>query len=436
MTTRPVTHPFWAVQTLEGGRLQCTGGPEAGARWELSGARVAIGSASDDEVRLPPGSCAEHHVVLEATDQGVSIRAAPGQSIRICGADVGEAWLSPHTAFVVGSCRLVFESQAVVRVLDGLNKERANGLCARSDAMREVFDALGRVAPTPLPVLVSGETGSGKERVAEALHSLSLRRRRVVFDCASAQPSLAASALFGHVAGAFSGAHRDRAGAFEQAHGGTLQLANIDELPRSLQPMLLRVLDDRTFLPVGGNDRQRADVRLVTTSRHDLRKLVADGAFREDLYFRLSVVELVVPSLRARADDLPLLVEDLLAELGCPGEPSLEIQGALALWSWPGNVRELRNVLARAVALSDGGALCLDDLPAALCEDLDPLAAPLSTLPWREARRWLTDAFERRRLVALLERCNGNVAAVAREAGLAEGTVFRMLRRHGLGRSG
>jgi len=429
--TRPLTHPFWAARSLDGGRLRCISGPAAGQDWRLSGDQVRLGTAADNEVVLPPGSCAEQHAVLQTTDQGVSLRAGDGHAVGLCGAEVLEAWLSPHTPFQVGRCRLVFESPAVQGALAELQRERPLGLCARSDAMREVVDALGRVASTPLPVLLSGETGVGKERVAKALHTLSGRGPRVVFDCAGVQPELAASELFGHVRGAFTGATRERIGAFGAARGGTLQLDNVHELSRSLQPLLLRAVDEQTYLPLGATERRRADLRIVTTSRLDLRQRVADGAFREDLYFRLSVVELVVPALRARSDDLPLLIHDLLQELGHDDEPSLAFSGALALWSWPGNVRELRNVLERAAALSSG-TLDLDDLPAVLTQDLDPVPAPLSTLPWKQARRWLVDAFERRYLRALLETFDGNAAEVARVAGLAHGTVLRMLQRHGL----
>ena len=429
--TRPLTHPFWAARSLDGGRLRCVSGPASGQDWVLSGERVRVGTAADNEVVLPTGSCAEQHLTLETTEQGVALRAAPGQAVGLCGAEVLEAWLSPHTPFQVGRCRLVFESPAVQGALAALQNEQPLGLCARSDAMREVVDALGRVAPTPLPVLLSGETGVGKERVAKALHTLSGRGPRVVFDCAGVQPELASSELFGHVRGAFTGATRDHRGAFGSAQGGTLQLDNVHELPRSLQPLLLRAVDERTYLPLGATERRHADVRIVTTSRLDLRQRVADGAFREDLYFRLSVVELVVPALRARSDDLPLLIHDLLRELGHDGEPSLAFSGALALWSWPGNVRELRNVLERAAALSSGD-LDLDDLPAVLTQDLDPVPAPLSTLPWRKARGWLVDAFERRYLRALMEAFDGNAAEVARAAGLAHGTVLRMLQKHGL----
>ncbi len=434
--TRPLTHPFWAARTLEGGLLRCVAGPAAGQSWTTSDPSLRIGSDEANDVVLPPGSCAAWHALLRTDADGVVLQAGPGQSLGLCGGEVREAWLSPHTEFQVGRCSLLFESTEVRRVLEGLGSETSAGLCARSDAMRELLDALGRVAPTTLPVLISGETGVGKERVAAALHTLSPRAaaRRVVFDCGSVQPQLAADALFGHVGGAYSGAIRDHAGVFESASGGSLQLDNVDELPLSVQPLLLRAVEERSVLPLGSNERRPTDVRLIATTRHDLRQRVADGRFREDLYFRLSVVELVVPSLRARSEDLPLLVEELLSELGSSARPSMELHAGLALWSWPGNVRELRNVLERAVALKTGPDLGLDDLPAALSEGLGSLDAPLSTLPWRTVRRWLVDAFERRRLVTLLEQCDGNAAEVARVAGLAHETVLRMLKRHGLSR--
>ena len=433
MSTRPLTQPLSFVHTLAGGRLRCVEGPAAPRSWPVGADELRLGCSPDADIVLPSGSAAADHALLRWTPEGVLLRGLGEQLVRVGEELVREAWLSPHHGFGVGECTFFFESADVVSALDAVRAERVAGLCGRSDAMRELLDALGRLAPTPLPVLVTGETGVGKNRVARALHALSGRGGPfVVYDCAAVGPHLAASELFGHVAGAFSGAASDRVGALGRADGGTLLIDHVEDLPLALQPLFLRALEERSYQPVGSGERRVADVRLVLTTRAELREEVAAGRFREDLYYRISVAELVVPALRARLRDVPLLVDDLLDELGSGHTATLELRAALGAWSWPGNVRELRNVLARAAALSEGRELGLDALPAALAEGFEAPEVPLSRMPWRRARAWLVEAFERRRLVELLAACDGNAAEVARVAGLAHETVLRRLKRYGL----
>jgi transcriptional regulator with GAF, ATPase, and Fis domain len=239
-----------------------------------------------------------------------------------------------------------------------------------SEPMKRLLALVDRLAQADVPVLVRGETGSGKEGVARRLHERSQRAKGpfVAVDCGAIPSTLIESELFGHVRGAFTGADRDRPGHFVSAHGGTLLLDEIGELPIDLQPKLLRVLQDGEVRPVGGSSARKVDVRVVAATNRDLEKACREGRFRQDLYYRLAVVEVVVPPLRERLDDLPLLVahfvKRIASEMGRP-EPSVEPSAlaALAQQRWPGNVRELENTLRRALALS-GGALDADALAA------------------------------------------------------------------------
>jgi transcriptional regulator with GAF, ATPase, and Fis domain len=234
----------------------------------------------------------------------------------------------------------------------------------RSPAMKEVVEVARQVAASPLAVLISGETGSGKEVFAHAVHAWSRRSEGpfVALNCAALPEQLVESELFGHVRGAFSGAERARAGRFATANGGTLFLDEVGELPMAAQAKLLRVLQEGTFEPVGSDDTVRVDVRVVAATRVDLLVAVADGRFREDLYYRLAVVPLRVPPLRDRPEDLFVLASGVLEELGGRWELPEPTRQAMRTHAWPGNVRELRHALSRASVLVSGGALS----PAAL----------------------------------------------------------------------
>ncbi|MEZ5979391.1 MAG: sigma-54 dependent transcriptional regulator [Planctomycetota bacterium] len=234
-------------------------------------------------------------------------------------------------------------------------------LVGESSAFRAMLDLVDRVADADVPVLVRGETGTGKEGVARRIHERSARRKKpfVAIDCGAIPATLIESELFGHVRGAFTGADRDRPGHIVSADGGTLLLDEIGELPLALQPKLLRVLQEGEVRPVGGNRTRKVDVRVVAATNRDLAAEQAAGRFRQDLYFRLAVVEVVVPPLRDRLADLPLLAEHLAARIARDmGRETPEVTPSalsrLAGHDWPGNVRELDNVLRRAMALSDG----------------------------------------------------------------------------------
>jgi DNA-binding NtrC family response regulator len=258
-------------------------------------------------------------------------------------------------------------SSAIQPALDGRVK-----IIGVSRALQDVFKIVGRVARSDAPVLVAGESGSGKELIAKAIHEYSPRRLKemIPLNCGAIPENLLESELFGHEKGSFTGAIARRAGRFEQADGGTLFLDEIGDMPLSIQVKLLRVLQDGTFSRVGSNETQTSDVRIITATHKDLAAEVAAGRFREDLYYRLNVVEVRIPPLRDRKEDIPLLAEYFLQRITRKNgmariRLSQEAVGALQSHNWPGNVRELENTIARACALSTSSVLLPADIPLA-----------------------------------------------------------------------
>jgi transcriptional regulator with GAF, ATPase, and Fis domain len=307
------------------------------------------------------------------------------------------------------------------------------GLLGRSPAMQDLYDDLARIAPTDLTVLVQGETGSGKDVVAEAIHRASARRDGpyVVFDCGAVAPSLAESELFGHERGAFTGALGARPGVFELAQHGTLFLDELGELPKDLQPKLLRALEKREIRRVGGLKTIQVDVRIVAATNRDLLAEVARGAFRQDLYFRVAAAQVLVPALRQRLDDLPLLVRHLLAKMSPPrsvDELPAQAWEQLLSHAWPGNVRELRNALQRLLLTPERAlhaAASPADTPSQVVVTADEPIVPL-----HQARVEANHAFERDYLRAVLRRTNGNVTRAAAVAQVSRQVMTKLVRKH------
>ena len=301
--------------------------------------------------------------------------------------------------------------------------------------MRRLFALLERIAPTDAPVLIQGETGTGKELCAEALHAHSPRADKpfVVMDLAAVQPTLIESELFGHVRGAFTGAVADRAGAFERADGGTLFLDEVGELSAELQPRLLRALERGQVKRVGANDFKTVNVRVIAATHRDLLALARENRFREDLYHRLAVLQARLPPLRERREDIAGLVEGFLARIGRTGAIGPQTLALLVGHDWPGNVRELRNVVERAVSLA-GGAEEVPPEVLALPDDAKA-SGTASGLLFKEAKDRLFEAFEREYLEGLMARCGGNVSRAAREAGIDRVYLHRLLKRYGMARA-
>lgn len=305
----------------------------------------------------------------------------------------------------------------------------AGRLVYRSAAMQELIGRLQRVAATDSTVMINGETGTGKELLARALHDLSLRRERpfVSINCSALPEQLLESELFGHEKGAFTGATSRHIGLFQAANGGTLFLDEIGDMPLALQAKVLRVLQDFAVRPVGGLHAAKIDVRVVSATHHQLLELIEQKLFREDLYYRLNVVPLLVPPLRERAEDIAPLLEHFLAELaqrnGGKGQRfAPEARNALLQAPFPGNVRQLRNVVERCVVLSNSPVI-----PRTLVsEALQDQTLDMPTLD--EARQ----AFERRYLASLLRATNGNITAAAKTAGRNRTEFYHLLARHSL----
>jgi DNA-binding NtrC family response regulator len=301
---------------------------------------------------------------------------------------------------------------------------------AESPAMKEIADLVRQVAPTRASVLLLGESGTGKELMARAIHQLSPRASHplVAVHCAALSPTLLESELFGHEKGAFTGAHEKRIGRFEQAQGGTLFLDEIGEIDASVQVKLLRFLGERTFERVGSNKTLSADVRLIAATNKNLHDEVKNGKFREDLFFRLRVVEITLPPLRQRAEDIPLLAQTFLREFATENNKNVndftpDALEALMNYAWPGNVRELRTAVEHAVVLSRGDRISVRDLPASLRAGL-PAAGPARWL----AQPDLTVAeAEKQLIVRALKEGGGNRTLAAQKLGMSRRTLHRKL---------
>ena len=309
---------------------------------------------------------------------------------------------------------------------------RFEALIGASAVMREVFELIRQVAPTRSPVLVTGETGTGKELVARAIHALSPRRDKLVvpLNCTAIPADLLESELFGHVRGAFSGAQTERVGRFQAADEGTLFLDEIGDMDVRLQAKLLRVLEEGVIEPLGTNRRVPIDVRIVSSTNRDLAAAMAAGSFREDLYFRLNVLRVHVPPLRERADDVPGLAEAFLAdfarELGkAPLRLDPEAADLLRGYAWPGNVRELRNAMERAAVLSPGSAVDAAFVRSLLPGTPETAARPLDL-------ESAIAAVERRLILDALAATGDNKSAAAKRLGIGERTLWTKLKKHGI----
>jgi DNA-binding NtrC family response regulator len=329
--------------------------------------------------------------------------------------------------------------------------------------MRELFATLARIAPMDAPVLVYGETGTGKELVARAIHDASPRASKpfVVVDCAALPENLLDAELFGHTRGAFTGAHAARTGAIESAEGGTVFLDEIGELPIAMQPKLLRVLESRTVRRVGEATHRSVDVRFLSATHRDLLTMVNAAEFREDLYFRLSVIPIHVPALRERKDDIELLVSHFLRTAGGASHIPAELMRELMSRPWRGNVRELRNFVERARALGATEALAMTSerepsarpsspasvgsVPAAV-PGTAAVPGPSAAAPaaadvtdprifqqaYKDFRESWVDSGEKEYIRRLLVRHDRNVAAAAREAEVDRTYIYRLIRKHEL----
>jgi len=340
------------------------------------------------------------------------------------------------------TARLHEENRRLEQEVRSLREGPAGGsFLGESPAMTAVFEAIERVAPTTAPVLITGETGTGKELAARRIHRLSpVAGPFVTMNCAAIPEALVESELFGYRRGAFTGAERDRRGKFREADGGTLLLDEIGDMPPAVQAKLLRVLQDGVVAPLGGGGEVAVTVRVLASTHRDLRAMVAAETFREDLLFRLRVVEIEMPPLRERGEDVVLLARRFLDEFSArPLRLTAEAEYALRIYGWPGNVRELRNAIERAMIFCRGGIIQLDDLPsevAAVVESEpsgeEPLIAWKPGEDFRTAKERVIERFERAIISAALHEESGNISGAAKALGLHRQNLQQKLRQLGI----
>ncbi len=408
---------------------------------------TTVGKA-EGKVYLADPSVSRVHLELDPRDDGLHIRDLGSKNGTYSGAmRVHHIVAGQDLRLTLGRVELLVRQPVETVEAPLWPTARLGGMVGRSEVMRGLFEQITRLAPGRETVMLRGETGTGKERVAEAIHEHSTRRGRpfVVVDCSALSSQLLESELFGHARGAFTGAHQAHEGVFEAASGGTVFLDEIAELPLGMQPKLLRVLEAGTIRRVGETAYRPVDVRVICASHRDLRELVNLRAFREDLYFRLAVIPVRLPPLRERLEDIPLLVGHFLAQQGnhSASVPAHVLEMLLAR-PWNGNVRELRNIVTRAIVLGWDEALAEEDasesLPpsapprAALGSGATPSATPADAGsivrgPFREERRVWDERFEREYTTWLMAKHRGNIMTAAVHAGIDHSYLRKILDR-------
>ena len=403
-----------------------------GAHQVVLKGRTILGSAPAAELRIADREVSRLHAELEPTERGTWIRDLGSRNgTFVENVQVTAALLAEGARLRVGSTELKLRFPTGPAPIELWPEDQFGEVLGASPPMRELFAQMHRVAASDVPVLILGETGTGKELVARAIHGASARAEQpfVIVDCAALASSLVEGELFGHTKGAFTGAVAARVGSFEAANGGTIFLDEIGELPSEMQPKLLRVLESQTVKRLGDTEHRRVDVRLIAATHRDLRRMVNAGAFREDLYFRVAVLPLVLPPLRARPADVPLLYRHFLGGRQ-PREAVSERE--LAEMPWLGNVRELRNFVERVCAFGTRDPLAAERRAAPEAREASAGAPVSFEQPFKEFReRWI-DHGEREYVQRLLDRHGRNVAVAAEAAGLDRTYVYRLIRKHGL----
>ncbi len=434
-------------------RLQLTvkSGREQGRVCVVDRDVVTVGKMPDCDLVLTDDTVSRRHLRISRTEKGwllVDLGSTNGTFLH--GGRIREAPIDAGAVLRAGTVEIAFVPEQEQFSVPPWPDDHLGELLGRSEPMRALFGMVARISKTEATVLIQGETGTGKGLVARTIHEGSNRRDgpHIVVDCGAVQRELIESELFGHEKGAFSGAVVQRKGAFELAHGGTVFIDELGELDLDLQPKLLRVLDAREVRRIGSSTPIPVDIRVIAASRRNLAREVARGAFREDLYFRLSVVSLTVPPLRERAEDISVLAEGFLRELADKRgieAPSLDdrLLDRFTSHDWPGNVRELKNVIERAALLAkvrQGTRLEVARLgdgrrPARetpTTGDL-PVTAFDPSLSFSASKLRYVEARERDYVAWLLEQHRNNVSAAARAAKMDRKYLHKLLKKHGLG---
>lgn len=419
-------------------RLRVLHGPDAGVEVDVPPVGVVVGADPAADIVLGDAAVSRRHCSIKPSGEGFEVCDLGSRNGTLLdGVSIQKAVVPVGAMLRVGGTLMQLVPAEESVFIPPSTQARFGALVGGSLAMRQVYSVLERASASNAPILLLGESGTGKELAARAVHDHSPRKDGpfVVFDCGASSETLIESDLFGHMKGAFTGAHADRPGAFELAHGGTLFLDEIGDLPVSLQPKLLRMLETGEVLPLGGRRPNRYDVRVVAATNRDLAEEVTRGTFRGDLYYRLAVVEVHLPPLRRRLEDIGELVRVFLER---EGRPSDDIRSdnleRLHTYHFPGNVRELRNIITRAVALSAPNTR-FAEMPLLLggtTQKKDTEWVARADRPFSEAKADLIARFERDYLKDLLVRAGDNVSQAARISGVDRKHLYRLLEQAGL----
>jgi len=422
-------------------KLLAISGPLQGKEFKVDKNVFTLGSGTNNDLVLQDSTVSRRHCEIQLMPEGYVIRDLGSTNGTVVqGVKVTEAFLSQSTEIQLGKTKLVFCPLKEAMEYTLSQNDSFGDLLGKSIPMRRVFHIAETYAPTDATILIEGETGTGKEVLAEEIHKHSARKDKpfVVIDCAALAKELIESELFGHTRGSFTGASLDRVGAFEYADGGTVFLDEIGDLSGDLQPKLLRVLEKKEIRKVGSNKLTNIDVRIISATNRKLEAEVNAGRFREDLYFRLSVVNIDLAPLRNRKDDLPMLAKRFLKEFfGADAMDQIvdfdKAMEAFKTHDWPGNVRELRNIIEMAAydkqrPLNLSSFLYLGRMKAT-AENLRD-SGPEELRPFKVAKGDLVEKFERDYILAILKRNDWNVSKAAREACIERAYLQRLIKRY------
>jgi len=411
-------------------------GPNRSARAVSEGERLSVGTANGNDLTLSDETVSRYHLELVREDNGVRlVDLESTNGTVVAGVRLERGLVQPGTVLEIGDTKLRIDgnARAVVELHEG---DALGELRGSTAAMRRMMAHIKKIATSDVPILLVGESGTGKELIARAIHEHSTRHAGplVTVDCGALSPGVVSSELFGHERGAFTGADRQRAGAFEHASGGTIFLDEIGELPSEMQTYLLGALERKRVKRVGGHKDIPVDVRVVSATNRDVRAQVNAGSFRLDLYYRLAVACINVPPLRERLADIPLLVEHFARQMGSSAAVETivppDVMARLNTHRWPGNVRELRNLVEASVAMGEAIELDATATPEGL---VAPAALEqLGEMRYRDARNAVLRQFERDYLTTIIDRAGGNVSKAAREAGMNRSHLSELLHRHKL----
>lgn len=445
-------------------KVEVLEGPDKGRSVVVDKGHLSVGKSQDNDLILTDRTVSSQHLVVqrwihESTSALHHIRrinqsGKPGVYILrdqgstngtwVRGVRVREVFLAPDLQVKAGNTWLRFSTEEETLHVTPSREHKLEGMLGATPEMLHMFGVAKRIAQTSNAVLILGETGTGKEGLARAIHNQSSRKDKpfVIIDCAALAPNLVEAELFGFKKGAFTGATTNRKGLLEEANGGTIFLDEIGDFPKSQQPLLLRALESGTIRPVGDNQYKSIDVRVVAATHRNLREEIEAGAFRSDLYYRLATIELEVPPLRERKNDIPLLVEYFLETFQKENKNTV-LEGLeecvlqiLKRYRWPGNVRELRNVIHGAASKRYTGKIQALDLPSWLQKSThSPQTTEANTQPlhiYSEERKRVLDQFEREYFSRLLKEHDNNISQAARTANVTRKVIHNAINKHQL----